>query len=501
MIGQHELAAMPATAGAIPDPLFVLCEARSGSTLLRFLLDAHPDLSCPAETNLPALCHQMVNTWSLVAGYPIPGTAPGQLAGLPVEVIEGLRRSVDLMVSSYLGRVGKTWFCDKSLGSARHAKLLLQVYPQAKFLCLYRHPMDVIASGIEACPWGLSGYGFDPYIASTPGNSVFALARFWLETTAEIMSIEEDFEERCLRLRYEDLVSSPGLVMSEVFSFLGLPPVADIVSRCFGSEPETFGTSDYKIWHTNEITADSVGRGWSMPASLISSPVIDGINELSERLGYIPIDAETWGIGSPPPDVRRSTGGVGGIAPQDAGTSRNGDAALVAAALRDRIRSVLESWEPSSVSGSEPTVSGTFRIRVVPDGSGLRLPARLEVDVSAGTAEIPDVTTSADQGRFAGAWELFGSAATWRLVLAGEANLGVALRRNEVRYHPGPARRDGAAGRLDAELGGPSERVQAERRMAMVSHLLGLTSWYSRYGASRPSDSAHALQHISRLRR
>jgi hypothetical protein len=37
------------------DPVFVLCNGRSGSTLLRFLLDAHPDLACPPETNLPDL--------------------------------------------------------------------------------------------------------------------------------------------------------------------------------------------------------------------------------------------------------------------------------------------------------------------------------------------------------------------------------------------------------------------------------------------------------------
>jgi len=37
------------------DPVFVLCNVRSGSTLLRFGLDAHPDLACPPETNLPAL--------------------------------------------------------------------------------------------------------------------------------------------------------------------------------------------------------------------------------------------------------------------------------------------------------------------------------------------------------------------------------------------------------------------------------------------------------------
>jgi hypothetical protein len=38
-------------------------------------------------------------------------------------------------------------------------ELLVRIYPEARFLCLYRHPMDVIASGIEACPWGLNGYG------------------------------------------------------------------------------------------------------------------------------------------------------------------------------------------------------------------------------------------------------------------------------------------------------------------------------------------------------
>jgi Sulfotransferase family len=483
VIGQHERAVL-ATAGPIPDPVFVLCEARSGSTLLRFLLDAHPDMSCPAETNLPALCHTMVTTWSLMAGYPLPGSAPGQPPELPAEVTEGLRRSMDLMVSTYLGRVGKKRFCDKSLGSARYAGLLLQVYPQAKFVCLYRHPMDVIASAMEACPWGLSGYGFDPYIAATPGNGVFALARFWLESTAQIMSVEEDLEEHCLRLRYEDLVSSPDLVMSELLSFLGLPPVADIVSRCFRSEPEAFGASDHKIWHTTRITADSVGRGWNMPASLINSPVLHGINELSERLGYIPIDAETWGIGSPPPDVRRSARWFSRIAPQDAGTCGDGEAALVAGVLRDKIRSVLQFREPPSAPGSEPTA---FRLHVIPDGSGPEVPAQLEVDVSAGTAEILEATGSADHGRSSAAWELFGPAATWRLVLAGEANLGVAFRQNEVRYHLSSAHRDGFDRRPDAEVDRPAERVQAERRIAMVSHLLGLAPWHSGYARSAGS--------------
>jgi hypothetical protein len=160
------------SAGPRPDPMFVLCEARTGSTLLRFLVDAHPDVACPSETNLPALCHELVTLWSIMTGHPAPSQrVPGQLPVLPDDVLDGMRASIDLMMSAHLERVGKTWFCDKSLGSAMHAKLLLQLYPDTKFVCLYRHPMDVIASGLEACPWGLVGYGFDPYIAATPGNS------------------------------------------------------------------------------------------------------------------------------------------------------------------------------------------------------------------------------------------------------------------------------------------------------------------------------------------
>lgn len=85
----------------------------------------------------------------------------------------------------------------------------MQIYPRARFVCLYRHPMDVIRSGLDACPWGLTGYGFDPYIGSSPGNAVLALARYWLDNAAAIAQVEEKHPERCHRIRYEDLVDDP----------------------------------------------------------------------------------------------------------------------------------------------------------------------------------------------------------------------------------------------------------------------------------------------------
>ena len=42
-----------------PPPSFVLCGARSGATLLRYVLDTHAELCAPPELQIGALCQQL----------------------------------------------------------------------------------------------------------------------------------------------------------------------------------------------------------------------------------------------------------------------------------------------------------------------------------------------------------------------------------------------------------------------------------------------------------
>jgi hypothetical protein len=147
------------------DLVFVVCAGRSGSTLLRFLLDAHPDLACPPETRLPAMCAQLATVWQQLACAPAPKDR--NQPPVPGLAVARIRQTVNLMIGPYLAQRGKRRYCDKSLGAAEHVGVLREVFPGARFVCLYRHPMDVIASGIEACPWGLTGFGFDGYAASS----------------------------------------------------------------------------------------------------------------------------------------------------------------------------------------------------------------------------------------------------------------------------------------------------------------------------------------------
>ena len=103
------------------DPIFVLCNGRSGSTLLRFILDAHPDLACPPETSLPALCAQLAMVWSLIEGAPLSAKRGDEPPEIPDAAITGIRETLDRMVGSYLERRGKKRYCDKSLGTAARA--------------------------------------------------------------------------------------------------------------------------------------------------------------------------------------------------------------------------------------------------------------------------------------------------------------------------------------------------------------------------------------------
>ncbi|HEX4094009.1 MAG TPA: sulfotransferase [Trebonia sp.] len=438
--------------GAGDDPVFVLCAGRSGSTLLRFLLDAHPDLACPPETRLPWLARQLATAWTVIedagpSGPSANGNAADDAISPPVAA--GLRRSLDPLMTSYLERRGKRRYCDKSLGAAQHAGLLLKIWPEARFICLYRHPMDVIASGIEASPWGLSSYGFEPYVGSPPDNNVAALARYWLDYTTSIVAAEERFTDRCLPVRYEDLVTDADGEIERIFAFIGAAPSPGIVARCFGPGHQRFGPGDYKIWNTSGVSADSVGRGWTMPAGKIPAPLLGRVNELADVLGYRQV-GPNWGTGARPADLRAQASGLPPARPP---------AALPdwALAVDQRVRTGLARAGDQFARDHGPRAAESVLL-FVNAPAWADADAWWRLDLAAGTATAGRGEAAADAD-----WSLTGSAQAWDRLLAGQANLGVAFRRGDLRY----------ADKGDAGAGS----IGADTRVAALTDLLDIARW------------------------
>jgi hypothetical protein len=448
------------------DPIFVLCSARSGSTLLRFILDAHPDLACPPETSLPPLCAQLATVWSLIEGAPLSMDRDDTPPEVPQAAIAGIRYTMDMMLGAYLKRRGKRRYCDKSLGSARYADLLLRVYPNAKFICLYRHPMDMIASGLEACPWGLKGYGFEAYGSETPANSVLALARYWLDNTTSVLAAEKNYPGKCMRIRYEDLASDPDGTMSRVFQFLDLSPIPSISSACFSAERERFGPADHKIWYTSEVNNDSVGRGWSVPIRMLPPTVLSAMNDLAKELNYVPVDG-SWGSTAAGTDPRAEVAGAAvasgpvTVNSSDSSGELTEDSAPASGAaeahsslgghLRENLTNFLSVHggpEAEHLTGSFVLVSGAQGPNEASEFWLVNLDERSVILTDESAQENSD-------------WDMVGSASVWQRVLSGELNFSTAMRSNQLRYCEES----------------PSGTTITQNRLRILSKLLRLTTW------------------------
>jgi hypothetical protein len=443
----------------------VLCNGRSGSTLLRFLLDAHPDLACPPETNLPGLCVQLATVWSLIEGAPLSANRGDEPPEIPEPAIAGVRDTMDRMVGSYLARRGKKRYCDKSLGTAPYAPLLQRVYPEARFICVYRHPMDVIASGAEACPWGLNGYGFDPYIAATPGNAVMALASFWADNVRATLAAEERLGDKCFRLRYEDLVADPEATAAALFEFLGVAAAPGISEACFSAERERFGPADHKIWYTSQISADSVGRGWSVPTGMIAPQLLSVINELVGKLGYLAIDGD-WGTTEPPADLR-----VPVSAPEEATAEETAPAktakkrqavplAINGPLHSERLGQALRDGLAAAVgdgTGRRWGPHGGEMFVAVAVTRGAARPAEYWL-VDLGAASVTPVGKEAQEDSD---WDMVATLDVWEKVIERQVNLSVALRSCQLRYCDN----------------GEATVTATDTRIGILGQLLGLASW------------------------
>lgn len=210
---------------ALPAP-FVVGVARSGTTLLRLMLDAHPDLAIPPETHfIHRLAKACGTTGKRAArGAPTPACVLETLTTYPrwpdfgLDRDELARRFAELDEFSlggalrcfyelYAARCGKPRWGDKTPEYVIRMSLIQRLLPEARFVHLIRDGRDVWLS--------LRGVPFGP-------GSVDAAAAMWRDriSTARSQAAGLPFY---LEVRYEDLVLEPEATLRRTCAFLELP--------------------------------------------------------------------------------------------------------------------------------------------------------------------------------------------------------------------------------------------------------------------------------------
>lgn len=206
-------------------PLFIVGMPRSGTKLLRDLLNQHPKIGIPTvETNILALWR---NNWQhygdlsnrstfnkfyhkmLQKSYFMYMKENNNLIGCdiwynlcmeytPAGVFEALIRH-DAEVGY---KTSKIWG-DKSPSYIRHTPLLKKNFPQARIIHIIRDVRDYCLS-----------------INNAWGKNIIRAAQRWSDDVRKINSDSRLFQKDYIEIKYEDLISQPHSILQKICDFI-----------------------------------------------------------------------------------------------------------------------------------------------------------------------------------------------------------------------------------------------------------------------------------------
>lgn len=269
-------------------PVFVLSHERSGSTLLRYIIDTHPQVCSPAHLHLGQLCRSLHTSIFYSLGQTLDVTDEAMRERL---VAEETRCIVDQLMGRYVKAKGKQLWCEKTTENLQYLWFLNEVFPDARYLCLYRNCMDVVHSSIECSRLGFLPE-LAPYVQRRPENIVAAMVESWVEKTKILIEFERAHLSQCFRIKYETLVAEPSRTLLLMFASLGLEWDENLLDAVFSTQHDQ-GSGDRKILFTKKVNAESIGRGSTISRENIPADLLVKMNDLLTQLEYPPV-GDDW---------------------------------------------------------------------------------------------------------------------------------------------------------------------------------------------------------------
>ena len=208
-------------------PVFIVGANRSGTTLLRLILNAHPRIGIPDE---------LIYFHSFLAGVPIEHWRDPDLSteeyksfvdrfltencrpldeldkgALKEEILAGardFRRPYRCALEAWARHHDKDRWGEKTPGNLFYADVLLEMFPKAQFLYMIRDPRAGVAS--------MQGVSF------FPDDVVFnALSRRKHDVRGRVLLERSVPDTQRMTVRYEDLVRAPESQTRAICRFLG----------------------------------------------------------------------------------------------------------------------------------------------------------------------------------------------------------------------------------------------------------------------------------------
>ena len=204
--------------------VFILGAARSGTTLLRLLINNHPGIACLGETqffhhNYLQLSNNSEKNISIFSNiFRTESELPGFLDDK--ELLKGLTENktiasyFNVLLSAYAKKLGKNKWAEKSPSHILRIELIKRLFPDAKIINIKRNPYSSAISRFQK----LKKKYFNNF-------SLFFYLKYLKKVDKIVSDFERENKDSILTVKYEDLSENPKVVLEKIFTFLDVSDV------------------------------------------------------------------------------------------------------------------------------------------------------------------------------------------------------------------------------------------------------------------------------------
>lgn len=227
-------------------PCFLIGVYRSGTTLLRYVLDSHSNIAVPPETNFLHSLKEMHDSEWITKGLQGVGVDESGLK-------ERLRDFAGNIFDDYALAKGKGRWVDKTPSYIDILDFIHALFGEnGQYIMLYRHGLDVANSLTLAYERNTFAGPAKRYADEYKDAPRLAYTSYWVDQCNKMLAFEEKYPAQCFRILYELFAAEPAKYLPPLFAFLGESWEPEVLD--FAGKQHDFGLQDYKILETKKFT-------------------------------------------------------------------------------------------------------------------------------------------------------------------------------------------------------------------------------------------------------
>jgi hypothetical protein len=258
---------------APPPAIFLIGCQRSGTSLLRRIVDSHSRIACPPESKFVLNATGLLRDPTALAGLESMGYGRSDVA-------RSLARFVAAFFEGYAEAHGKARWADKTPNYVDCLEELWELFgPDGRFVLIVRNGLDTafsLADPHRHYP------AIDGHVRRSGGDRPVGAGLFWAEQNSKMAAFRAAHPTACHLVRYEDLTERPEEALRPLFAFLGEPWEPGVID--YARFPHHQGFEDPDVRRRRRIQANA-GRAEAWPEE-IRRAVREACEPVLSMLGY-----------------------------------------------------------------------------------------------------------------------------------------------------------------------------------------------------------------------